>query len=103
MSYKLVTMETEDNYLFMFMTPRCLQLYKLSNNVQHFYNASKWTFFIKGLMLYTYETFFLLFSIKKFRLERVKDCSRKVAERRPGPLFVDLRFKLSCIPSHVDD
>ena len=27
-----------------------------------------------------------------------EDCSRKVAERRAGPLFVDLRFESSCMP-----
>ena len=68
MSNKLVTMETEDNYLFMFMTPWCLQLYKLSNNVQHFYNAFKWTFFIKGLMLYTSETFFVIIFYQKIQI-----------------------------------
>ena len=68
MSNKSVTMETEDNFLIMFMTPWCLQLYKLSNNVQHFYNAFKWTFFIKGLMLYTSETFFVIIFYQKIQI-----------------------------------
>ena len=68
MSNKSVTMETEDNFLIMFMTPWYLQLYKLSNNVQHFYNAFKWTFFIKGLMLYTSETFFVIIFYQKIQI-----------------------------------
>ena len=68
MSNKLVTMETEDNYLLMFMTLWCSQLYKLSTNVQHFYNASKWTFLKKGLMLYTPETFFFIIFYQKIQI-----------------------------------
>ena len=62
MSNKLVTMETEDNYLFMFMTPWCLQLYKLSKIVKHFYNASMWTFFYKRInVIYIWNFFFIIF------------------------------------------
>ena len=82
MSNRLVTMATQNRYLFISMAHDIFNCITFQPCIAclHCFQVD---FFVKGKIL----------SLQKFSLERVKDCLRKVV----------VRFSLSCFSWHVGD